>query len=39
MLQGRYQEALDAHKEAREQLKRLEEPGAVAGGCHQTGMV
>lgn len=38
MLQRRYQEALEAHEEARERFARLGEPGTVAVAWHQTGI-
>ena len=34
-----YNEALEAHKEARERFTRLDEPGMVAVSWHQTGVV
>jgi tetratricopeptide (TPR) repeat protein len=37
--QRRYQEALKAHKDAREWFAGLDEPGSVAVSWHQTGMV
>jgi tetratricopeptide (TPR) repeat protein len=37
--QRRYQEALKAHKDAREWFAGLDEPGSIAVSWHQTGMV
>jgi tetratricopeptide (TPR) repeat protein len=36
--QGRYEEALAAYAQARDQFTLLDEPGMVAGNWHQTGM-
>jgi tetratricopeptide (TPR) repeat protein len=39
LLQGRYEEALEAQEIARERFTRLDEPSSVAGSWHETGRV